>query len=345
MHLHYLKTRQHERTLWIELLNPPVNFLTADICAELHQVFRAAEQDDSIGVLVLTGGIEDTYIFHFSIPELQAVSAANRTFFLDRICATRLGRRLVEWQTAFTLWLMHTLPCAEPAVLGLTTRLRGRCSTLYLWSQMMTAYFAIERSSKISIAAINGNCNGGGTEMATCFDFRFMVGDAGFTIGQPEALLGIVAGGGGTQRLPRLIGKAKALEFMLCCEQWSAEQAKQNGLITAHFPRASFREQVQAFATRLGRRSPIGVAATKHAIHAGAEVGLRQALAIEMSASVRCFSAPSTQAALVEYSSILDELITQVAGRPGTIQDVVPVLESERMTRHFQPSIHANRRV
>lgn len=336
MQLHYLKTRQHERTLWIELVNPPVNFLTADICAELHQVFKAAEQDDSIGVLVLTGGIEDTYIFHFSIPELQKVSAANRAFFLDRIAATRIGRRLMEWQTAFALWLMHTLPCTEPVVLGLTARLRGRCSTLFLWFQMMAAYFAIERSSKITIAAINGNCNGGGTEMATCFDFRFMVGDGGFTIGQPEALLGIVAGGGGTQRLPRLIGKAKALEFMLSCDQWSAEQAQQHGLITGHFPKAAFKEQVQAFASRLGRRSPIGVASTKHAIHAGAEVGLRLGLAIEMSSSVRCFADPSTQAALVEYASILDEKITHAPGQPGTVHDVAPLMESERLTRHFE---------
>ncbi len=126
MQLQYLKTRQHERTLWIELVNPPVNFLTVDICAELHQVFRAAEQDDSIGVLVLTGGIEDTYIFHFSIPELQKISADNRAFFLDRICATRVGRTLMEWQMAFILWLMRALPCAEPVVLGLTARLRGR---------------------------------------------------------------------------------------------------------------------------------------------------------------------------------------------------------------------------
>ncbi len=199
----------------------------------------------------------------------------------------------------------------------------------------MAAYFAIERSSKITIAAINGNCNGGGTEMAACFDFRFMVGDAGFTIGQPEALIGIIAGGGGTQRVPRLIGKAKALEFLLSCDQWSAQQAQQHGLITGHFPKATFTEQVQAFASRLGRRSPIGVAATKHAIHAGTDTGLLHALAIEMSSTVRCFADPSTEAAIVEYASILDEEIIRAPGQPGTVHDIAPQLECERLTRHF----------
>lgn len=335
MELHYLKTIRLDRTLWIELANPPANFLTVDICAELHQVFKAAEQDSSIGVLVLTGGLEYTFIFHFSIAELQKISADNRAFLLDRICGTRIGSKLMEWQSAFCLWLMDKLPFSERAVLALTRRLRGRCSTLYLWFQMMAAYFAIERSSKVTIAAINGNCNGGGTEMAACFDFRFMVGDAGFTIGQPEALVGIIPGGGGTQRLPRLIGKARALEFMLGCDQWNAEQAKHNGLITEHFAKASFKEQVQAFAERMSRRSPIAVASVKHAVHAGQDTGLRQALAIEMTSTVRCFADRSTQEALVEYMSILDEKITHAPEQPGTVHDVTPLLESARVTRHF----------
>ena len=105
---------------------------------------------------------------------------------------------------------------------------------------MHRCYLAIERMNKITIAAINGTCNGGGTEMATCFDFRFMVGDQDFVIGQPEVIVGIIPGGGGNTRLPRLIGKAKALEFMLTADLWTAEEAKKNGLITDHFSKKDF---------------------------------------------------------------------------------------------------------
>ncbi len=142
---------------------------------------------------------------------------------------------------------MRRYPAYETAMLWLARLVRKPLPAVHMLLQMNATYFAIENSRKLTVAAINGTCNGGGTEMGACFDFRFMVGDSGFTIGQPEALLGIVAGGGGTQRVTRLLGKAKALEFMLICEQWTPQQAKQHGLITGHFPKAKFRASVQAF--------------------------------------------------------------------------------------------------
>ncbi len=59
----YFKMRRVGQTLWIELCNPPVNFLNIDICDELHRIFKNAERDDTLRALVLTGGIEDRYIF------------------------------------------------------------------------------------------------------------------------------------------------------------------------------------------------------------------------------------------------------------------------------------------
>jgi enoyl-CoA hydratase/carnithine racemase len=97
-----------------------------------------------------------------------------------------------------------------------------------------------------------------GTEMAACFDFRFTVEDGGFSIGQSEVLVGIVPGGGGTQRVPRLIGLARALEFMLACDQWTPLRALQAGLVTAIFPRAEFEHAVQAFADRMSAILRVG---------------------------------------------------------------------------------------
>ena len=114
---------------------------------------------------------------------------------------------------------------------------------MFLWFQMTRAYHAIERLNKVTIAAINGTCNGGGTELSACFDFRFMIGDQGFTIGQPECLVGIVPGGGNTQRLPRLIGRAKALELMLKGNQLEPLEARQIGLITDFFKKKEFLKQ------------------------------------------------------------------------------------------------------
>jgi len=83
----------------------------------------------------------------------------------------------------------------EALMLKIAKIMSGYSSSLYLWFIMQRVYFAIERLNKITIAAINGNCNGGGTELSACFDFRFMIGDQEFTIGQPEVLINIVPGG------------------------------------------------------------------------------------------------------------------------------------------------------
>jgi enoyl-CoA hydratase/carnithine racemase len=68
MDLKYLMTRQVGATLWVESNNPPVNWLTTDICEELFMLVRKVEKDPSIRVFILTGGIDDVYIMHFSIP-------------------------------------------------------------------------------------------------------------------------------------------------------------------------------------------------------------------------------------------------------------------------------------
>src|ERR1022692_2193499 len=77
-----------------------------------------------------------------------------------------------------------------------------------------SAYDRVETMPKPTIAAINGNCMGGGLEFALCCDIR-IVEDGPYQLGLPEVTVGILPGGGGTQRLPRLIGTARALEFML----------------------------------------------------------------------------------------------------------------------------------
>jgi enoyl-CoA hydratase len=327
----YLKTRQVNSTLWVEIHNPPFNFLLADICEELFRLIREVEKDESIRVFILTGGIEDMYIFHFSIPELAKITLDNRKLMLDRIFRTRLGASLIQYNQTFTMWLMDKLPWYERAMLAAYKKMRGSVSTLFLLNQMHRCYLAIERMNKITIAAINGPCNGGGTEMAACFDFRFMVGDQDFIIGQPEVLIGILPGGGGNSRLPRLLGRARALELMLTGDLWSPEQARQYGLITDHFPKAEFRERVQEFADRLSKRIPVAVTEIKNTVNQGMDTSLRHCLSIEMGGSIRCFDNTYTQNAIQEYLQILKELIEEPEGERGTAKDVVAAITSDEV--------------
>ncbi|MBN1186449.1 MAG: enoyl-CoA hydratase/isomerase family protein, partial [Bacteroidales bacterium] len=77
MEYSYIKIKQSGSILWVEIINHPVNFLTVDVLEELFHLLRQVKKDPSVRVFILTGGIEDTFIFHFSIPELEKISRDN----------------------------------------------------------------------------------------------------------------------------------------------------------------------------------------------------------------------------------------------------------------------------
>jgi enoyl-CoA hydratase/carnithine racemase len=124
-------------------------------------------------------------------------------------------------------------------------------------------YDAIERCPKPVIAAINGHAQGGGSELALCCDFRIMVEDGRSKIGQTESSLGIIPGAGGTQRLPRLIGKARALRYIIDSTRLSAREAEAVGWV----------DQAKA--------ATFAIALIKDAIRRGYDVPLDEALEIE----------------------------------------------------------------
>lgn len=327
MNYKYLKTSREKNTLWVEIHNPPVNFLTVALLEELFDLIKKVSKEDSIRVFILTGGIEDIYIMHFSIPELFTLSADNKKIFLNFFVKTRLTGAALKYITTYTNWLMDWSGWYEKLMLKFARMISGYSSSLYLWFIMQRVYFAIERLNKITIAAINGNCNGGGTELSACFDFRFMIGDQGFTIGQPEVLINIVPGGGSTQRLPRLIGRAKALELMLRGNQWDALETQRLGLITGFFDKAEFKTKVQEFADLMSKRPMTAVDAVKKCVHEGMETTLRHGLSIEMEQNIRCLDTDDTMNAMRAYIRYLDEHINTLDRENITTEDVNRIVQ------------------
>jgi enoyl-CoA hydratase/carnithine racemase len=138
---------------------------------------------------------------------------------------------------------------------------------------------AVEKSECIFIAAINGLALGGGAEIALCCDFRVAAAHA--EIGLPEVRLGIIPGGGGTQRLSRLIGPARAKDLILTGRRVGAEEALQIGLVHRVAPTGELRRVAIDLAQSALQNAPIAVAAAKHAIDRGLDLDLDQALAFE----------------------------------------------------------------
>ncbi|MDX1269296.1 MAG: enoyl-CoA hydratase-related protein [Oceanisphaera sp.] len=163
-----------------------------------------------------------------------------------------------------------------------------------------------------------------------------MINDQGFTIGQPECLVGIVPGGGGSQRWPRLIGKAKALEWMLVGHQINPVQAEKLGIITGSFPKAEFKEKVQAFAGQISKRIPAAIRGIKAAVHEGAEAGLLHALSIEMEKTIHCFDDPTTQRAMAAYAEILKERIDVAEGKRATLPEIFEMVQSDAFINRIE---------
>jgi enoyl-CoA hydratase/carnithine racemase len=131
------------------------------------------------------------------------------------------------------------------------------------------------------IAAINGMCLGGGTEIALACDIRIAAENAKF--GFTELRWGLIPGAGGTQRLPRLIPLGKALEMLLCGEQIDAQEAYRLGLVNQVVPLSALMGTATKLAERICKMAPLAVRAAKTAVYRGLDLPLDEALALESS--------------------------------------------------------------
>jgi len=132
-----------------------------------------------------------------------------------------------------------------------------------------------------TVAAINGHALGGGCELVLACDFRVMVDDGQAEIGLPEVRLGLFPGGGGTQRLPRLIGEARAKELILRGWRLKAPEAQAIGLVHEVYPEAEFADRALDLAQRLARQATAALALAKRNIHRSRHLPLHEGLAAE----------------------------------------------------------------
>jgi enoyl-CoA hydratase len=139
----------------------------------------------------------------------------------------------------------------------------------------------IENLGKPVIAAVNGFALGGGCETAMACTIRIAVGSAKF--GQPEVILGLVPGGGGTQRLPRLVGKGRALQLILSGEMIAAQEAYRIGLVNEIVPDSDLIQRAEAILMKIASNAPIAVKFALEAANKGMETSQSEGLLLEAS--------------------------------------------------------------
>jgi enoyl-CoA hydratase len=138
---------------------------------------------------------------------------------------------------------------------------------------------AIETLPKPVIAAVNGYALGGGCELAMACHMRIASENAQF--GQPEVNLGVIAGYGGTQRLPRLVGKGRALELLLSGDRVDAKRAQEMGLVNAVVPLSDLLGKALELAARISAKAPLAVRHCLEAVNTGLEMPLEEACYLE----------------------------------------------------------------
>ncbi|HKZ78207.1 MAG TPA: enoyl-CoA hydratase/isomerase family protein [Pyrinomonadaceae bacterium] len=163
----------------------------------------------------------------------------------------------------------------------------------------------LEQTPKLVIAAINGHCVGGGLEVAMAADIRIARSGAG-KMGLPEVSLGVLPGTGGTQRLVRLVGKAKAIELMATGDLFDFEQGEELGIINHIFEAESgeeFLKQVLDFACQFTtpNKAAQAVGRIKRSVQTGAELPLEYALALERELQQHLFQSEDAREGLDAY--------------------------------------------
>ncbi|PHX75372.1 MAG: enoyl-CoA hydratase [Actinobacteria bacterium] len=151
-----------------------------------------------------------------------------------------------------------------------------------------SAFTAIAHIPKPVVAAITGYALGGGCEFAMCADLRFAAENS--KLGQPEILLGIIPGAGGTQRLTRLVGPSVAKDLVFSGRMVSASEALEIGLVNRLFPAESVYSEAVAWARQFVGGPAAAIAAAKRVIDAGQEGTLEQGLEIERQAFADLFA-------------------------------------------------------
>lgn len=260
--------QQHGGAVVVTYANPPTGTMTAAGSEAMYRAVKASAEDPAVRCVVLTGGLPDIFVRHYDVGELSVLSD-----------------------------ILHgdapaPAPQAEPVPEG--------------------GYFAalvdvIAAAPKPVIAAINGLCMGGGFEISLACDLRIAAPGVE-AIGLPETRVGIFPGGGGTQRLPRVIGEARALEFILRGRTVTGAEASEMGLVheVADDPLARALEIAAEFAAR----GADGIAQAKRLTRAALDRPLAEGLADERRAFLAVLRTASAQQALRD------------AARPGVrIQD------------------------
>ena len=241
----HLKIEDNGEIIICYLSNPPTHTLTAQGLMEIHDFLASLASNKKLRVLAFTGAGEDVFIRHYEVGELADSAEKNISKNKETNKTDNNSKK-----------------------------------ELHGFHKMLLKMRDLDA---IVIAGINGNTAGGGCEFSLGCDLRVM-SSGDYFIGLPETGVGILPGGGGNQRLARLIGTSRALDLILHGKLITNTKAFEYGIINEILPKDSFIESLEEYCQVLANRAPIALREVKKAIHKGIELPLEEALLVEQEA-------------------------------------------------------------
>lgn len=281
---------QRGNVLIATLSNPPTALMDNEIVVGLLALARRADADPDVGAVVLTGDHPTRFVAHFNVAEI--LSGAEQ--------APRLSKQMLRAGLRATGAALRVPGAAKLLARGPLAGFIG----LETFTQTL---LAIESCSAVWVAALNGDTGGGGCELALACDYRFMA-DGPYSIAQPEIFLGFPPGGGGTQRLTRLLGAGKALHMCLEGTPKTPSEALAFGLVDRVVAPERLLEEAVEHATRLGRRPKAGIGAIKRAVRFGGSLALEDGLRLEAGEFLAAITTPDSIEAQRAYVDRTKEL-------------------------------------
>lgn len=263
-----IRLEQAERVLTATYVNPPMNFADPTFLRDLDRLTRAVDRDSSVGAVVLTGGVERRFITSADPSDIAAFAAMPHPELPISVVVPN-----VRLQNAVL---------ALPGLARIVQRFGAVGRGLVWGSRWKRTILRMNRSGVVYLAAINGPALGGGQEIALACDLRYAADAPHVRMGQIEILVGQIPGGGGTQRLPGILGTGRALEHMLEGAPVDARTALDLGLVHRLVEPDDLLAETQATAARLSRRQRTAVAALKRAVYFGTRRPLGSGLDMEL---------------------------------------------------------------
>jgi enoyl-CoA hydratase len=307
-----IEVEQRGRVLVASLHGGPRGEFGPEIAADLAALVTRAETDDGVGSVVITGTHPDRFVAHAELRWLQEGGASSPT----------VGPRGAAA-------VVHAARAARSA--GATRKLADRTplSGAMELLGLHETFLRMNRCGAVFIAALNGSALGLGSEFALACDYRLMA-DGDHVIGQPEILLGFPPGGGGTQRLVRLVGTHQGLKRMLDGGGLDPHAAAEIGYVDEVVPADELVDRAVALGDRLATRLKFAVAAVKRAAYIGGSLPLEQGLHVENAEFLSALASPGAQEAMLAYMRRTDEIGDLPLYDPETYEQTLEAGRFER---------------